>query len=51
MYMVLYLPGGAEPEIFGPYSTFQHAFNMLRMIANAAGATLDSPCDRTHGDG
>lgn len=41
--MILYLPEGAEPELFGPYSTFQHAVNMLRALAAAAGHTLSAP--------
>lgn len=43
MYVILYLPEGAEPELFGPYSTFQHALNMLRLIAKATGQTLETP--------
>lgn len=43
MYVILYLPAGAEPEIFGPYSTFQHAVNMLRKLASAAGHSLTAP--------
>lgn len=43
MYVVLYLPDGAEPEIFGPYSTFQPALNILRAVAAAAGHVLDTP--------
>jgi len=43
VFVVLYLPEGAEPEIFGPYSTFQHAVNMLRVLASAAGHTLSAP--------
>jgi hypothetical protein len=41
--MILYLPEGAEPEIFGPYSAFQPALNMLRGIAGAVGHTLAAP--------
>ena len=43
VYVILYLPEGAEPELFGPYSTFQHAVNMLRALASAAGHTLRAP--------
>ncbi len=43
MYVILYLPSGAEPEIFGPYSAFQHAVNMLRRLATASGHTLNAP--------
>lgn len=43
MYVILYLPEGAEPEVFGPFSTFQHAVNILRSLANAAGHTLHTP--------
>lgn len=41
--MILYVPQGAEPEIFGPFSTFQHALNILRSLANAAGHPLHAP--------
>jgi hypothetical protein len=40
MLFVLYLPQGAEPEAFGPYSTPQSAVNALRRIAAAAGHPL-----------
>jgi hypothetical protein len=40
MLIVLYLPQGAEPEAFGPYSTPQLAVNALRRIAAAAGHPL-----------
>lgn len=43
VYVILYLPEGAEPEVFGPYSTFQPALNMLRALATAAGHTLEAP--------
>ncbi|HEX6947488.1 MAG TPA: hypothetical protein VF246_09065 [Acidimicrobiia bacterium] len=43
MYMILYLPEGAEPEVFGPFSTYQIALNMLRSLAAAAGGTVDAP--------
>ncbi len=43
MYVILYLPEGAEPEIFGPFSTYQIALNMLRSLAIAAGGSLDAP--------
>ena len=41
MLFVLYLPQGAEPEAFGPYSTPQSAVNALRRIAAAAGHPLN----------
>ena len=40
MFVVLYSPQGAEPEVFGPYSTPQAAVNALRRIAAAAGHPL-----------
>jgi len=43
VYVILYLPEGAEPEIFGPFSTFQQAVNLLRSVATAAGHTLSAP--------
>lgn len=43
MFVILYLPEGAEPELFGPFSTFQHAVNLLRRIASAAGHHLSAP--------
>lgn len=43
MYVILYVPQGAEAEIFGPFSTFQHAVNILRSIAAAAGYPLSAP--------
>jgi hypothetical protein len=41
VYVVLYLPEGAEPEVFGPYQTPNVAANALRRIAMAAGTHLD----------
>jgi len=43
VYVILYVPEGAEPEIFGPFSTFQHAVNILRRLATAAGHQLSAP--------
>lgn len=43
MYVILYAPQGAEPEVFGPFSTFQHALNILRSLAAAAGFQLNAP--------
>ena len=43
MYVILYLPEGAEPELFGPFSAYQAALNVLRALAAAAGGTLDAP--------
>lgn len=43
MYVILYLPEGAEPEIFGPLSTFQAAVNLLRTLATATGHILNTP--------
>lgn len=43
MYVILYLPENAEPEIFGPFSTYQVALNMLRSLAASAGGMLDAP--------
>lgn len=43
VYVILYVPSGAEPEIFGPFSTFQQAVNILRSIAGAAGHQLEAP--------
>jgi hypothetical protein len=41
MFVVLYLPKAAEPEVFGPYSTPQTAVNALRRIAASAGHALN----------
>ena len=41
MFVVLYSPQGAEPEMFGPYSTPQAAVNALRRIAASAGHPLN----------
>jgi hypothetical protein len=43
VYVILYVPQGAEPELFGPFSTFQHALNILRSLASAAGYQLQAP--------
>lgn len=43
MYVIIYVPQGAEPEVFGPFSTFQHAVNILRRISAAAGHPLSAP--------
>lgn len=43
MYVILYLPEGAEPEVFGPFSTYQIALSMLRSLAAAAGGSLVAP--------
>jgi hypothetical protein len=43
VYVIIYVPQGAEPEVFGPFSTFQHAVNILRAIAAAAGFPLQAP--------
>lgn len=43
MYVVLYVPQDSEPEVFGPFSTFQLAVNILRGLASAAGFQLDAP--------
>lgn len=43
MYVILYVPQGAEPEVFGPFSTFPLALNLLRSIAGAAGYQLEAP--------
>lgn len=41
--MIIYVPEGAEPEIFGPFSTFPQAVNILRSISAAAGHPLSAP--------
>lgn len=41
--MIIYVPQGAEPEVFGPFSTFQHAVNILRRLSAAAGHPLTAP--------
>lgn len=43
VYVIVYVPQGAEPEVFGPFSTFQHAVNLLRAISAAAGHPLSAP--------
>jgi hypothetical protein len=43
VYVIVYVPQGAEPEVFGPFSTFQHAVNLLRRISAAAGHALNAP--------
>src|SRR5687768_11698800 len=41
MYMLLYLPQEADPELFGPFVTPQRAINILRRISDAAGQQID----------
>ena len=41
MYMLLYLPQEADPELFGPFPTPQKAINILRRISEAAGKNID----------
>jgi len=41
MYVILYQPEEAPPEIFGPYSSPAAAVNALRHIAGAAGDVMD----------
>jgi hypothetical protein len=41
VYVVLYQPESAEPEVFGPYGTPNAAASALRRIAASAGAQLD----------
>jgi len=43
VYVIVYVPQEAEPEVFGPFSTFQHAVNILRRLAAAAGHALMAP--------
>lgn len=41
VYVILYQAEGADPEVFGPYSTPNVAAGSLRRIATAAGTQLD----------
>ena len=41
MYVLLYLPEAADPEVFGPFDTPQKAVNVLRRISAAAGEQID----------
>lgn len=41
MYVLLYLPQQADPEVFGPFPTPQKAVNILRRISSAAGEQID----------
>ena len=41
MYMLLYLPERADPELFGPFQTPLKAINILRRISGAAGKHID----------
>lgn len=41
MFVVLYSPQNADPEIFGPYQTPQKALNVLRRISGAAGQAIE----------
>ena len=41
MYVLLYLPQEADPEVFGPFPTPQKAVNILRRISAAAGEQID----------
>ncbi|MGH8952841.1 MAG: hypothetical protein ACRDX9_15665 [Acidimicrobiia bacterium] len=41
--MIVYVPEGAEPEVFGPFSTFPQALNLLRALSGAAGHPLSAP--------
>lgn len=41
MYVILYQPETAPPEVFGPYSNPGAAVNAIRRIAGAAGDSLD----------
>lgn len=43
MYVIVYAPEGAEPEVFGPFSTFPQAVNLLRVLSGAAGHPLNAP--------
>jgi hypothetical protein len=40
MFVVLYLPDHADPEIFGPFTTIQPAINAMRRISTAAGHAM-----------
>ncbi len=41
MYVLLYLPELADPEVFGSFPTPQKAINVLRRISAAAGTQID----------
>ena len=41
MYILLYLPEHADPEVFGTFPTPQRAINVLRRISAAAGTQID----------
>lgn len=41
MFVILYQPQAAPPEVFGPYTTPAAAVNALRRISAAAGEMMD----------
>lgn len=41
MYVILYQPEKADPEVFGPYTTPTVAANALHRISTAAGVPID----------
>jgi hypothetical protein len=42
MFVLLYIPQDADPEVFGPFPTTNAALNILRKISTAAGQHLDA---------
>ncbi|CAN5804279.1 hypothetical protein BH23ACT4_BH23ACT4_12460 [soil metagenome] len=42
MFVLLYIPQGADPEVFGVFPTPNAALNILRKISTAAGQHLDA---------
>jgi hypothetical protein len=41
MFVVLYSPDHADPEVFGPFPTIQPAVNAMRRMATAAGHSME----------
>ena len=41
MYVLVFIPEKADPEVFGPFPTPQKAVNLLRRITTAAGGQID----------
>lgn len=42
MFVLLYIPQGADPEVFGTFPTPNAALNILRKISTAAGQRINA---------